>query len=291
MLARLIIGALAIGANGFAAAQQPQTAAPLMLFFDWAKPDIRSDDQAVLDRAAEAWRSNPSASLKLYGHTDRSGSATFNLKASRKRAAMVRDELIRRGVPAGSIRIAAYGEERPLVPTEDGVREVQNRRVEIAMEGAATPVAIGATGGMAVPFPIRGPNGEPHGFASFFSDGKQTSIKLEADGLPTGVHGIHLHSVGRCDGPDFKGAGAHWNPGGRQHGRDNPAGSHLGDLINLTVGADGKGNANFTVEGDIADVDGTSLVIHADPDDYRTDPSGNSGARIACAVLTTPAQP
>jgi Cu-Zn family superoxide dismutase len=59
----------------------------------------------------------------------------------------------------------------------------------------------------------------------------------------------------------------------------------------LTVGADGKGNANFTVEGDIADVDGTSLVIHADADDYRTDPSGNSGARIACAVLTTPAQP
>jgi outer membrane protein OmpA-like peptidoglycan-associated protein len=78
-----------------------------------------------------AWRASPGSHLSLSGHTDRSGSAAFNLAASRKRAQMVRDELVKRGVPAGSISTAAYGEERPLVPTEDGVREVQNRRVEI----------------------------------------------------------------------------------------------------------------------------------------------------------------
>jgi Cu-Zn family superoxide dismutase len=97
--------------------------------------------------------------------------------------------------------------------------------------------------------------------------------------------------VGQCDGPDFKSAGPHWNPAGRQHGHDNPLGAHLGDLPNLSVGSDGRGTASFTVDGDMADADGTSLVIHADPDDNKTDPSGNSGARIACAVLTTPAQP
>ena len=291
MAARLICAVLAIAACGVAAAQQPPPTVPLMLFFDWAKPDVRSDDQAVLNQAVDLWRKSSGSRLMVSGHTDRSGGAAFNIRASHKRAEMVRDELVKQGVPAGSITITAYGEERPLVPTEDGVREVQNRRVEIVLEGAATPVASAFSGGMAVPFPIKGPNGEPHGFASFFSDGKRTSIKVDATGLPPGVHGIHLHSAGRCEGPDFKSAGGHWNPGGKQHGHDNPMGAHLGDLPNLTVGADGKGSANFSVDGDMEDVDGTSLVIHADPDDNKTDPSGNSGARIACAVLTTPAQP
>lgn len=140
---------------------------------------------------------------------------------------------------------------------------------------------------MAVPFPILGPNGEPRGFASFFSDGRRTTIRVDADGLPAGVHGIHLHAVGRCDGPKFESAGAHWNPAGRQHGKDNPQGAHLGDLPNLTADADGKASASFAIAGDMADADGTALVIHAKPDDYKTDPSGNSGDRIACAVLAT----
>jgi outer membrane protein OmpA-like peptidoglycan-associated protein len=126
-----ITWALAMALGSVAIAQQPAAAAPLMLFFDWGKPDIRSDDQAVLDQAVAAWRTSPGSRLTLSGHTDRSGSAAFNLAASRKRAQMVRDQLVKRGVPAGSISVAAYGEERPLVPTEDGVREVQNRRVEI----------------------------------------------------------------------------------------------------------------------------------------------------------------
>src|SRR4029453_7002426 len=126
-----LAGVLAMALGSVAVPKQPAGSAPLMLFFDWGKPDIRSDDQPVLDQAVAAWRASPGSRLTLSGHTDRSGGAAFNLTASRKRAEMVRDELVKRGVPAGAISVPAYGEERPLVPTEDGVREVQNRRVEI----------------------------------------------------------------------------------------------------------------------------------------------------------------
>jgi len=110
-------------------------------------------------------------------------------------------------------------------------------------------------------------------------------LRIAASGLSPGEHGLHLHSVGRCDGPNFQSAGPHWNPANKQHGHLNPLGAHQGDLPNLTVSANGHGAINFLVSGEIADADGTALVIHAKPDDYRTDPSGNSGDRIACAVL------
>lgn len=113
-----------------------------------------------------------------------------------------------------------------------------------------------------------------------------TYLRIAVQGLSPGDHGLHLHAVGRCDGPSFDSAGAHWNPAGRQHGHLNPAGAHAGDLPNLTASANGRGTINFLVAGgSLADADGTALVIHAMPDDYRTDPSGNSGGRIACAVL------
>ena len=110
-------------------------------------------------------------------------------------------------------------------------------------------------------------------------------LRIAVQGMSPGDHGLHLHAVGRCDGPDFKSAGAHWNPAGHQHGHLNMQGPHLGDLPNLTVSANGRGAINFLVAGTLADADGTSLVIHAKPDDYRTDPSGNSGDRVACGVL------
>jgi len=120
------------------------------------------------------------------------------------------------------------------------------------------------------------------------------AIHVEAVGLAPGTYGVHLHAVGRCDPPAFAGAGGHWNPAGRQHGRDNPAGAHLGDLPNLSVGSDGRGVSDFEIaaaalsgEGANAllDADGAAIVVHAQADDYRTDPSGNSGARIACGVI------
>lgn len=112
---------------------------------------------------------------------------------------------------------------------------------------------------------------------------------LDARGLPPGTHGAHVHTVGRCDAPDFASAGPHWNPSARQHGSQNPAGPHEGDMPNLIVGTDGRGTIGVTVPGAtmaaLLDADGGAIVVHANPDDLRTDPSGNSGGRIACGVF------
>ena len=121
-------------------------------------------------------------------------------------------------------------------------------------------------------------------------------VRLEATGLAPGTYAVHIHAVGRCDPPGFETAGPHWNPTGRQHGRLNPLGPHLGDLPNLSVGTNGGGAAEFTIVDAslnrgahlLLDADGAALVVHAGPDDYRTDPSGNSGARMACGVIAAP---
>ncbi|HEX8216480.1 MAG TPA: superoxide dismutase family protein, partial [Allosphingosinicella sp.] len=123
--------------------------------------------------------------------------------------------------------------------------------------------------------------------------GDALRVRIDAAGLAAGVYGAHVHSAGRCAPPAFESAGPHWNPAGRQHGRDNPSGQHLGDLPNLLVGTDGRGSFEFTVPGSsltsgsrrLLDSDGAAIVLHARPDDYRTDPSGNSGARIACGEI------
>lgn len=119
------------------------------------------------------------------------------------------------------------------------------------------------------------------------------TLKLDAKGLPPGEIGMHIHEVGRCDGSDFKSAGAHWNPAGKQHGRLNPMGRHAGDLGNLWVDASGRVRMDYLPDPAAnvpspLDADGAALVIHAQQDDEKTDPSGNSGARIACAVLAAP---
>jgi Cu-Zn family superoxide dismutase len=115
------------------------------------------------------------------------------------------------------------------------------------------------------------------------------SFRISASGLPHGIHGLHVHAVGRCDPPDFASAGGHWNPAGKKHGMNNPAGPHAGDFPNVEVAANGVLTATVTLPGatmaSLLDADGAALVLHAGPDDYATDPSGNSGARIACAVI------
>lgn len=124
--------------------------------------------------------------------------------------------------------------------------------------------------------------------------GDGVRVSIAAAGLAPGAYGAHVHGTGRCDPPAFESAGPHWNPTQQRHGKDNPAGMHKGDLPNLLVGANGQGDFEFTIpdaalsaEGplEMIDADGAAIVIHARPDDYRTDPSGNSGARIACGVL------
>ncbi|MCK9540642.1 MAG: superoxide dismutase family protein [Novosphingobium sp.] len=136
-------------------------------------------------------------------------------------------------------------------------------------------------------------DGQPRGQATLVRVGERLDLEVNATGLPAGTLGIHLHAVGRCVPRDFSSAGGHLNPLGRQHGTMNPMGSHLGDLPNITVDRNGQGSLDVLLEGarerimaDIFDADGTALVIHAGPDDYRTDPAGNSGSRIACGVFT-----
>ena len=112
-------------------------------------------------------------------------------------------------------------------------------------------------------------------------------IALRASGLKPGAHGLHIHAVGVCAPPAFTSAGGHFNPQNKKHGHKNPEGAHTGDLPNLTVGADGTGSIETPAAGvTLKDVAGLALVIHADPDDETTDPTGNSGARVACGVIT-----
>jgi superoxide dismutase, Cu-Zn family len=123
--------------------------------------------------------------------------------------------------------------------------------------------------------------------------GSGVALKLQLHDLPPGDHGIHIHQNPKCDAPDFKSAGPHFNPDGKKHGLESPEGHHAGDMLNLTVNANGK--ADGTLEdkdvtlGDGAQSlfsnGGTAIVIHAKADDMKTDPSGNSGDRIACGVI------
>lgn len=118
-------------------------------------------------------------------------------------------------------------------------------------------------------------------------------VVVDARGLPPGPKGVHLHAIGRCDPPDFASAGPHVNPDNRKHGLQNAEGPHAGDLPNITIGADGNGrleslNDRIALDGgakSVFDADGTALVIHAAADDFKTDPTGNSGARLACGVV------
>ena len=141
---------------------------------------------------------------------------------------------------------------------------------------------------------MKNAKGEVIGTAVFMQMPDSVTIDLTISGLTPGKHGIHIHEFGKCDAPDFKTAGGHFNPTGKHHGVNNPKGGpHAGDLPNLVVGADGKVDVRLVAKGvslipgpnSLLKPGGTSLVIHAGPDDEMSDPAGNSGARVACGVI------
>jgi Cu-Zn family superoxide dismutase len=151
------------------------------------------------------------------------------------------------------------------------------------------------------PMPLVSSAGQTVGTVRAWQTAGGVAFHLNASGLPHGIHGIHVHAVGRCDPPDFASAGPHWNPAGRKHGLNNPLGPHAGDMRNVEVAANGVLGATVTLPGAslvgppgapgaLLDADGAALVLHAQGDDYVTDPSGNSGARIACAVIRPQAE-
>ena len=115
-------------------------------------------------------------------------------------------------------------------------------------------------------------------------------IDLAVVGVSPGPHGVHVHTTGAST-PNFAAAGGHWNPGGHVHGLEAQGGQHAGDMPNVEVGADGRGTLSYTLGGGatfagLLDGDGSAFVVHAGPDDQLTDPSGNSGDRIACGVFS-----
>lgn len=135
-------------------------------------------------------------------------------------------------------------------------------------------------------------DGTAVGTVRLMGSGEEMQARVSLTGLPPGAHGFHFHMTGRCEAPGFESAGGHLNPYDRNHGTGDPQGPHLGDMRNITVGANGSVDVTLDLPGarsgslsDFFDADGTAVIVHVGADDYRSQPSGDAGGRLACGVL------
>jgi superoxide dismutase, Cu-Zn family len=177
--------------------------------------------------------------------------------------------------------------------------------IAVVTVAACSPKADDSKSDSAAPAPATTDTAKPAGYSAAMRDstGRDLGTLTLSDvsggimimgdlkGLPAGEHGIHLHMTGSCE-PNFAAAGGHWNPTSKEHGKDNPKGPHFGDTPNVTVGADGSVSVMLTSPGGtlkgadaLMDADGAALVIHAKADDYKSQPAGNAGDRIACGAV------
>lgn len=131
--------------------------------------------------------------------------------------------------------------------------------------------------------------------ATLTEDEAGVHISLEGENLPSGEHGFHIHNQGACEAPDFESSGEHYNPTDANHGFDDPDGPHAGDLENIEVADDGTVSEEMTndmvtleegADNTLKTDEGTAFIIHSGPDDYETQPSGDSGDPIACGVIS-----
>jgi superoxide dismutase, Cu-Zn family len=162
------------------------------------------------------------------------------------------------------------------------------------LAGCAGALPTQTSSGLTATAELRDARNQVVGQASFIEVSGGVRLVLEARGLPSGEKGVHLHEVGTCEPPQFASAGGHFNPQRKKHGTLSSEGPHAGDLPNITIADNGTGRLETFTDRvtlgagatSLFDTDGTAIVVHAGPDDFKTDPAGNSGARIACGVVT-----